>query len=124
MANYKIGLNSESLSDFDTMPTGAVCSTGKRYDGDVMKPIAHYMEQAGVNVAQLVKATGLERDAVQAIVTGNYTPSPVLSRGDTPFRFNTCAATDPKPDVQRSRSALRRRSNAHSFPPPGLEQGR
>ena len=43
----------------------------------VMKPIAHYMEQAGVSVAQHVKATGLERDAVQAIVTGNYTPSPV-----------------------------------------------
>ena len=50
---------------------------GKWYDGMVMKPIAHYMEQAGVSVAQLVKATGLERDAVQAIVTGNYTPSPV-----------------------------------------------
>jgi len=43
----------------------------------VMKPIAHYMEQAGLSVTQLAKATGLERRIVGAIVNGNYTPSPV-----------------------------------------------
>ena len=42
----------------------------------VMKPITHYMEQAGVSVSQLVKATGLDLKTVQAIVSGNYTPSP------------------------------------------------
>lgn len=34
------------------------------------------MEQAGLGVAELVEATGLDRRTVQAIVSGNYTPSP------------------------------------------------
>jgi hypothetical protein len=42
----------------------------------VMKPLAHYMEAAGVNIAQLVTTTGLDRKLVQAIVSGNYTASP------------------------------------------------
>jgi hypothetical protein len=42
----------------------------------VMKPLAYYMEEAGISVAQLVKITGLDAKLVAAIVTGNYTPSP------------------------------------------------
>ena len=42
----------------------------------VMKPLAHYMEEAGISVAQLVNITGLDAKLVTAIVTGNYTPSP------------------------------------------------
>ncbi len=42
----------------------------------VMKPIAHYMEEAGVSVGQLVTAAGLDAKIVKAIVTGNFTPSP------------------------------------------------
>jgi ribosome-binding protein aMBF1 (putative translation factor) len=41
-----------------------------------MKPLAHYMETKGMGVDQLVDATGLEAKVVQAIVSGNYTPSP------------------------------------------------
>jgi hypothetical protein len=42
----------------------------------VMKPLAFYMEEAGIGVAQLVKMTGLDAKLVAAIATGNYTPSP------------------------------------------------
>ncbi|HUI77592.1 MAG TPA: helix-turn-helix transcriptional regulator [Bryobacteraceae bacterium] len=41
-----------------------------------MKPLAHYMEAAGISVAQLVTITGLDAKLVTAIATGNYTPSP------------------------------------------------
>jgi plasmid maintenance system antidote protein VapI len=41
-----------------------------------MKPIAHYMELNGISEGELVKATGLDRKLVRAIVTGNYTSSP------------------------------------------------
>jgi plasmid maintenance system antidote protein VapI len=41
-----------------------------------MKPIARLMEEAGVSVAELVAATGLDRKLVQAVVSGNYTASP------------------------------------------------
>ncbi len=41
-----------------------------------MKPIACYMEEAGVTVTQLATRAGLEAKLVQAIVSGNYTPSP------------------------------------------------
>ena len=41
-----------------------------------MKPIAHYMEAAGISVDQLVDASGLDAKVVKAIVSGNYTPSP------------------------------------------------
>lgn len=41
-----------------------------------MKPIAHYMEETGIGVDQLVEATGLEAKLVKAIASGNYTPSP------------------------------------------------
>jgi hypothetical protein len=34
------------------------------------------MEEAGVNVSQLVAATRLDTKLVKAIVNGNYTPSP------------------------------------------------
>ena len=42
-----------------------------------MKPIARYMEEAGIDVGQLVKASRLDAAVVKAIVSGNYTPSPV-----------------------------------------------
>jgi len=43
---------------------------------DIMKPLARYVEETGVSIDQLVEATGLEPKLVQAIVSGNYTPSP------------------------------------------------
>jgi hypothetical protein len=42
----------------------------------VTKPLAYYMEEAGISVAQLVSLTGLDAKLVTAIVAGNYTPSP------------------------------------------------
>ena len=42
----------------------------------LMKPLARYMEEVGMNLAQLVAAAGLEAKLVKAIVNGNYTPSP------------------------------------------------
>jgi hypothetical protein len=42
----------------------------------VSKPIARYMEETGINLDQLVTASGLDRKLVKAIVSGNYTPSP------------------------------------------------
>ncbi len=42
----------------------------------VMKPIAHYMEEAGITVGQLVTASGLDAKLVKAIASGNYIPSP------------------------------------------------
>lgn len=42
-----------------------------------MKPIARYLEEAGMSVGQLVAAAGLDRKLVEAIVKGNYTPSPL-----------------------------------------------
>ena len=41
-----------------------------------MKPLASYMEEAGMSVDQLVAAAGLDSKLVKAIVSGNYTPSP------------------------------------------------
>jgi len=41
-----------------------------------MKPLASYMEDAGMSVDQLVAAAGLDPKLVKAIVSGNYTPSP------------------------------------------------
>lgn len=41
-----------------------------------MKPIAHYLEAKGIKLDELVAAAGLEAKIVQAIVAGNYTPSP------------------------------------------------
>ena len=41
-----------------------------------MKSLARHMEEAGVNVVQLVAATRLDVKLVKAIVDGNYTPSP------------------------------------------------
>jgi transcriptional regulator with XRE-family HTH domain len=41
-----------------------------------MKPLARHMESAGISVAQLVTATGLDAKLVTAIAEGNYTPSP------------------------------------------------
>jgi ribosome-binding protein aMBF1 (putative translation factor) len=42
-----------------------------------MKPIAHYMERSGISEGELVTKSGLDRKLVRAIVSGNYTPSPV-----------------------------------------------
>ena len=41
-----------------------------------MKPIARYLEETGIGVAELVTATGLDRKMVEAIVRGNFTSSP------------------------------------------------
>ena len=41
-----------------------------------MKPLARYMEEAGMTVDQLIAAAGLDAKLVKAIVSGNYTPSP------------------------------------------------
>ncbi len=41
-----------------------------------MQPIARYMEESGIGEDQLVKASGLEKRIVKAIVSGQYTPSP------------------------------------------------
>jgi ribosome-binding protein aMBF1 (putative translation factor) len=41
-----------------------------------MKPLARYLEDAGMSVDQLAASTGLEPKLVQAIASGNYTPSP------------------------------------------------
>ena len=45
-----------------------------------MKPLASYMEEAGMSVDQLVAAAGLDPKLVKAIVSGNYTPSPFERR--------------------------------------------
>ena len=42
-----------------------------------MKPIARYLEERGMTVDELVAATKLDLKVVKAIVSGNYTPSPV-----------------------------------------------
>lgn len=41
-----------------------------------MKPLAHYMEENGISLDELVAASKLDAKLVQAIVSGNYTPSP------------------------------------------------
>ena len=43
----------------------------------VMKPIIRFMEDKGISVHELVTATGLDAKLVKAVVSGNYTPSPV-----------------------------------------------
>jgi len=43
----------------------------------VMKPIARYVEESGISVEQLVAAAGLDAKLVKAIVSGNFTPSPL-----------------------------------------------
>jgi hypothetical protein len=45
-----------------------------------MKPIARHMEARGLGVAELVAASGFDRELVEAIVRGNYTASPVQRR--------------------------------------------
>ena len=41
-----------------------------------MKPLARHLEEAGISVGQLVTESGLDEKRVQAIVSGNYIPSP------------------------------------------------
>lgn len=41
-----------------------------------MKPITRYIEENGISVGQLVTASGLDKKLVEAIVKGNFTPSP------------------------------------------------
>jgi transcriptional regulator with XRE-family HTH domain len=41
-----------------------------------MKPLAHYMQENGTTLEQLVETSGLEAKLVKAIAAGNYTPSP------------------------------------------------
>jgi len=43
----------------------------------VVKPIARYVEESGVSVDQLAATAGLDGKLVKAIVSGNYTPSPM-----------------------------------------------
>jgi ribosome-binding protein aMBF1 (putative translation factor) len=42
-----------------------------------MKPLTRYLEEAGMSIGQLVTATRLDAKLVKAIVSGNYTPSPL-----------------------------------------------
>jgi len=42
-----------------------------------MKPIARYIEEGRTSLDQLIAASGLDAKLVKAIVSGNYTPSPV-----------------------------------------------
>jgi transcriptional regulator with XRE-family HTH domain len=42
-----------------------------------MKPITRYVEERGMSVAELATRAGLDRKLVKAIVTGNFTPSPL-----------------------------------------------
>lgn len=41
-----------------------------------MKPLAQHMEENGMSLDELVRTSGLDAKTVQAIVSGNYTPSP------------------------------------------------
>jgi hypothetical protein len=41
-----------------------------------MKPIARYLEDAGITADQLATAAMMDLQLVRAIVTGNYTASP------------------------------------------------
>jgi hypothetical protein len=41
-----------------------------------MKPIAHYMDQRGIDVERLSAVSSLEIKLVKSIVAGNYTASP------------------------------------------------
>jgi hypothetical protein len=41
-----------------------------------MKPLAHYMQENGTTLEQLVETSGLEAKLVKAIAAGNYTASP------------------------------------------------
>jgi ribosome-binding protein aMBF1 (putative translation factor) len=42
-----------------------------------MKPLARHLEEKGLSIDDLIAAAGLEAKVVKAIVTGNYTPSPL-----------------------------------------------
>ena len=41
-----------------------------------MKPLARYVEEAGIGIAELAAAAGLDLKLVSSIVKGNFTPSP------------------------------------------------
>jgi len=43
---------------------------------EASKPIVEWMRQSAVNVDGLVEATGLDKKIIEAIVSGQYTPSP------------------------------------------------
>ena len=43
----------------------------------IMKSLAHYVEERGVSISQLATTAGLDRRQVKAIVSGNFTPSPM-----------------------------------------------
>lgn len=42
-----------------------------------MEPIARYLEKTGISIGQLATTAGLDEKVVKAIVSGNYTPSPL-----------------------------------------------
>jgi transcriptional regulator with XRE-family HTH domain len=42
-----------------------------------MKPITRYVEERGISLAELASSAGLDRKLVKAIVSGNFTPSPL-----------------------------------------------
>ena len=42
----------------------------------IMKPMAHFLEEKGMSIAQLASASSLEVQRVKAIAEGNYTASP------------------------------------------------
>jgi hypothetical protein len=77
----------------------------------VMKPIARYIEETRISVRQLATAARLDTTLVKAIVSSNYTPSPVAwpppwaflrttFPGGTRSRSNTYAVTVHNADAQ------------------------
>ena len=44
---------------------------------NIMKPIGRYLEERGISAGQLASTAGLDLKLVKAIVSGNFTPSPV-----------------------------------------------
>jgi len=43
----------------------------------VMKSIGSYVEERGITESELAATAGLDRKLVRAIISGNFTPSPV-----------------------------------------------
>jgi len=42
-----------------------------------MESISQWMAKIGLNLEELVESTGLDKEVVEAVISGNYTPSPL-----------------------------------------------
>lgn len=45
--------------------------------GPEMEPIVQWMAKVGMSLEELVESAGLDKEVVQAVISGNYTPSPL-----------------------------------------------